>query len=210
MNANSQSRVRSVAMVGLSIALIAVSAWIVIPIGPIPFTLQMFSIPLVMFVLKPKDAVAAVLCYLLIGAVGVPVFSGMRGGFGVILGPTGGFLLGYIPGTILGCLVLYFYRKRRPASAVNAASTSNAENSTVARRESPAIDIFMSVLAGLLFVVVAYIVGCIQFMAVSSVGIEAALVACVVPFVIPDIVKVLAAALIARPINTALRFNQTR
>lgn len=73
-------RTRSVAFVGLTIAIIAVSAWVVVPIGPIPFTLQMFAITFAIVVLSPKEAIAAITGYLLLGAVGVPVFSGMRGG----------------------------------------------------------------------------------------------------------------------------------
>ena len=80
-------RTRSVAFVGLTIAIIAVSAWVVVPIGPIPFTLQMFAITFAIVVLSPKEAIAAITGYLLLGAVGVPVFSGMRGGIGVLAGP---------------------------------------------------------------------------------------------------------------------------
>lgn len=91
-------RTRSVVFVGLTIAIMAVSAWVVVPLGPIPFTLQMFAITFAIVVLSPKEAIAAITGYLLLGAVGVPVFSGMRGGIGVLAGPTGGFLWGYLFG----------------------------------------------------------------------------------------------------------------
>ena len=81
-------RTRSVVFVGLTIAIMAVSAWVVVPLGPIPFTLQMFAITFAIVVLSPKEAIAAITGYLLLGAVGVPVFSGMRGGIGVLAGPT--------------------------------------------------------------------------------------------------------------------------
>uniref|UniRef100_UPI003AF5716C biotin transporter BioY n=1 Tax=Adlercreutzia equolifaciens TaxID=446660 RepID=UPI003AF5716C len=59
-------RTRSVAFVGLTIAIIAVSAWVVVPIGPIPFTLQMFAITFAIVVLSPKEAIASITCYLLL------------------------------------------------------------------------------------------------------------------------------------------------
>lgn len=97
-------RTRSVVFVGLTIAIMAVSAWVVVPLGPIPFTLQMFAITFAIVVLSPKEAIAAITGYLLLGAVGVPVFSGMRGGIGVLAGPTGGFLWGYLFGVAAAAL----------------------------------------------------------------------------------------------------------
>ena len=82
------SRTRSIAFVGLSIALIAVSAWITIPLGPIPFTLQMLSISFLIYALRPTEAIAAIYGYVVLGAIGVPLFSGMRCGIWVIIGPT--------------------------------------------------------------------------------------------------------------------------
>ena len=64
-------RTRSVVFVGLTIAIMAVSAWVVVPLGPIPFTLQMFAITFAIVVLSPKEAIAAITGYLLLGAVGL-------------------------------------------------------------------------------------------------------------------------------------------
>lgn len=91
MSIQVQSRTRSIAYVGLSIAIIAVCSWVTVPIGPIPFTLQMFGIPLVIALLSPIEAITAVFLYVLIGALGVPLFAGFKGGIGVLMGPTGGF-----------------------------------------------------------------------------------------------------------------------
>ena len=76
------SRTRAITFTALSIAIIAVSAWITIPVGPVPFTLQMFAVTLAILVLTPKQAIGAIAGYLALGAIGVPVFSGMRGGIG--------------------------------------------------------------------------------------------------------------------------------
>lgn len=111
---SASARTRSVAFVGLTIAIMAVSAWVTVPLGPVPFTLQMFAITFAIVVLRPKEAIAAIAGYLLLGAVGVPVFSGMRGGLGVLAGPTGGFLWGYLLGVSAAVLFLHLARPGRP------------------------------------------------------------------------------------------------
>jgi biotin transport system substrate-specific component len=73
-------------------ALIAVFAWISIPVSDVAFTLQTLGIFLAFGLLGGKRGSAAVILYLLLGAAGMPVFSGFRGGIGVLLGVTGGFL----------------------------------------------------------------------------------------------------------------------
>ena len=71
-----KSRTRSVAYVGMTVALMAVSAWIALPLGPVPFTLQTFVLAFSLMVLRPGECLAALGAYLLLGAAGVPVFSG--------------------------------------------------------------------------------------------------------------------------------------
>ena len=78
-------RTRSVVFVGLTIAIMAVSAWVVVPLGPIPFTLQMFAITFAIVMLSPKECIAAIVLYLALGAIGLPVFSGMSGGIAYVL-----------------------------------------------------------------------------------------------------------------------------
>lgn len=86
-------------------ALIAVLAQISIPFYPVPFTGQVFGVFLAGILLGSRAGLLSVLTYLLIGAAGFPVFAMWRGGIQVILGPTGGFLLGFIPAVyILGKL----------------------------------------------------------------------------------------------------------
>lgn len=178
------SPARTSAFIGLAVALIAVSSWVTIPIGPIPFTLQMLAIPLVICVLPMPWAIGAVAAYIVLGVCGVPVFSGFRGGFGVIMGPTGGFLLGYIPGAALGAFFLHGMRKR----------LSNQKA------------IFAcEVASGLIFTLIAYLTGWIQYAYVAGVSLEAAFLVSVAPFIVPDIIKALLAALCAHPIRKALK-----
>ena len=172
--AATDSRSRSVAFTALSIAIIAVSAWITVPIGPVPFTLQMFAVTFAILVLAPKQAIGAIAGYLALGAIGVPVFSGMRGGIGVLMGPTGGFLWGYLIGVSVAVGVLSLFRSR------------GIENFGVC------------VLCGILFTAIAYTCGWFQYMFVASVGPLESFLVTVAPFIVVDLIKIIAATAVAR------------
>ena len=77
-------------------AVLVILAQVIIPVGPVPFTMAIFGAALAGGLLSPAAAAYCVGVYLLLGAVGVPVFSGFRGGLSVLLGPAGGFLAGYV------------------------------------------------------------------------------------------------------------------
>ena len=79
VNNQAQSRTKEIVLCGLSIALMAVSAWITVPFGPIPFTLQTLAIMFVLFALTPKCALISIAGYLVLGAIGLPVFSSFQG-----------------------------------------------------------------------------------------------------------------------------------
>lgn len=178
--AQTESRTRSIAFCALCIAILAVSAWVTVPIGPIPFTLQMFAVTFALLVLTPKQAVAAIAGYLALGAIGVPVFSGMRGGVGVLMGPTGGFLWGYLLGVALAAGLLALFRAR------------GHDNFAI------------GVLAGVVFTAVAYACGWLQYMLVAGVGPLESLLVTVAPFVVVDLVKIVAATAAARTVIRAL------
>ena len=173
--AYTSSRTRSIAFTALSIAIIAVSAWITVPIGPIPFTLQMFAVTFAIIVLMPRQAIAAIAGYLVLGAIGVPVFSGMRGGIGVLMGPTGGFLWGYLIGVSLAVGVLALFRAR-------------------------GIDNF----ATGVFTLVAYVCGWAQYMVVAGVDPVASFAVTVAPFIVVDLIKIVAATAVARTVIRAI------
>jgi biotin transport system substrate-specific component len=177
---STSSRTRSIVFVALSVAIIAVSAWVTVPIGPVPVTLQMFAIAFCILVLTPKQAMAAIVCYILLGAIGVPVFSGMRGGFGVLAGPTGGYIWGFVIAVAVASAVLALFRSR------------NIDNLGIA------------VLVGMIFTVVAYACGLAQYMAVAHVDFAAAFAVTVAPFVLIDLGKVVCAAIVARAVVRAL------
>ena len=168
---------RSIARCGVCIALLAVSAWVTVPLGPVPFTLQTFVLALLSQVMRTRDAFFTVAVYLLLGAVGVPVFSGFQGGPGVLLGPTGGYLLGFAVGV----------------PVAGAIARANA----LPRRAR-------GVAGGVALLAVSYALGTIQLMDVYALGAPAALAVAVVPFVVPDVAKVALSVGVAERVNRAL------
>ena len=174
------SRTRSLVFVALCVAIMAVSAWVTVPIGPVPITLQMFAIVFSILVLTPKQCIAAICCYVLLGAIGAPFFSGMRGGFGVLAGPTGGFIWGFVLGVIVAAGLLALFRSR------------GIDN------------VFVAVLVGIVFTVVSYACGTVQFMSIAHVDMMGALAVTVFPFVLLDLGKIVCAALVARVVVRAV------
>ena len=136
-------------------ALLAVCAWICIPLSDIGITLQTFGVFLALLLLGGKWGTVSILIYLLLGAVGLPVFSGFRGGFGALLGVTGGFLWGFLVSGVIYWALARF--GKIPAMA-----------------------------AGLL---ACYGCGCIWFYAYTGGGLGFILLRCVVPYLIPDAIK---------------------
>ena len=202
MGGASRVRTRSVAFVGLSIALMAVSAWVSVPFGPVPFTLQTFVMVFALLVLTPGECLAAIGGYLVIGAVGLPVFSSMRGGIGVLAGPTGGFLWGFLLGAIvaLAFLRLVDARLRRRTTVGESGPGDGIAKGGRGKRRALAVD----VVAGLLFLLVMYVCGWVQLMGVAGLGPEAAFATAVAPFLVVDGVKLVAGVLTARAVRKAL------
>jgi len=178
-------------LTGLSIALIAVGAFITVPLGPIPFTLQTLMLGIAICLLPPAWSVAAVGGYLALGCLGLPVFSGMRGGIAVLAGPTGGFLVGFLAAAV----IIAFIRSRALPSSVN-----TQEPPARPRWFLPALDISSLVLFSLIY----YALGCLWFMVSTGASLEASLAACVIPFLLPDAFKIAAALFCVQPVRAAL------
>ena len=162
--------------VALMAAVTAVAAQIAIPLpfSPVPFTLQVLAVILSGLLLGPRYGALAQAIYLLIGAVGVPVFAQFKGGLGVVLGPTGGYLLSY------------------PIAAAVAGLGTYAARSAARRRA-----LWTSLLWGCVGLAVIYALGAAWLAAVMRLPIAAALAQGVAPFVIFDLIKVALAALVA-------------
>ncbi len=106
-------KIKNMALCGMCAAILVLCAWIAIPIGELSLTLQTFGIFLCLGVLGGKLGSLVILVYLLLGAVGVPVFSGFRGGLGALLGASGGYLSGFlICGLIYWLLTSLFPKKQ--------------------------------------------------------------------------------------------------
>lgn len=158
----------------LMAAVTAVAAQIVIPLFPVPFTLQVLAVVLAGLLLGPRYGALAMGIYLLVGAVGVPVFHGFKGGLGHLLGPTGGYLVSY------------------PLAAAIAGLAAYAAANAIRRRA-----LTLSVLAGTAALVVIYAFGITWLMVVAQLPFLVALAQGVLPFLAFDLIKVGLAALVA-------------
>lgn len=180
--AHADSTARDVAYVAVFAALIvALTLFPAIEIGisPVPITLQTFAVVLTALVLGARRAALAVLAYLALIAVGLPVAAGYTGGLGVFTGPTGGFLVGFVA----------------QALVVGAAARWLGGDPPSAPR------LF---LAGLLGAPVLYLIGTAWLMAVTGLSIGPALAAAVTPFLIGDLIKTVLAAIVAAGVLRAL------
>ncbi|NLW14972.1 MAG: biotin transporter BioY [Erysipelothrix sp.] len=92
---------KALTRISFNVALIATSAYITIPVGPVPFSLQIFAIYSIAFLNSRKTAVLSILLYILLGLVGFPIFSNGQGGLAILTSPTIGFILGFIPLTYI-------------------------------------------------------------------------------------------------------------
>ena len=164
MTTQTATRSKTYDMVYIAVfaVLIAICSWISIP-TTVPFTLQTFAVFLAVGVLGGKRGSLSVLIYILLGAVGIPVFAGFSGGFGILLGSTGGYIIGFLFSALLMWGMEALLGKKTWVLG-------------------------LSMVLGL---IVCYAIGTVWFMAVYTknsgpVGLAAVLSWCVIPFIIPD------------------------
>lgn len=160
---------KDLVLTALFAALTAVLAQIQLPIGPVPFNLAVFGAFLAGMLLEPAWAAASMGVYMLLGAVGIPVFAGFMGGPAVLLGKTGGYVIGYIFIALATALAV--------------------------KRSGKLPVIGAAMLAGLL---VCYGFGTAWFMAVTGADLVSALGWCVLPFIVPDVCKGVLACVLGR------------
>ena len=159
------------AIPAIGAALIAVLAQISVPIGPVPFTLQNFAIGLIATVFRPREAVLSVGLYLLLGAIGLPVFAGGGAGFHVLVGPSAGYL--------------WF-------DLLYAGVTSY-----LIHKNSNYVRIFIANLLGDSLVFVG---GILSLHFLAGMPFDKALAVGVLPFIIPDLAKIIAISFIGKPL----------
>ncbi|MBJ8325190.1 biotin transporter BioY [Streptococcus pacificus] len=170
------SKTFSLTLTAIAAALIAILAQITIPFGSVPFSLQTLAIGLVATLLKPKEATTATLLYLILGAIGLPVFAGGTAGFQVLVGPTGGFLWGMLGFAFITSLL------------------TNTKSSL------PKV-----LLANILGDLIVFIFGLLGLMFLLKLNLSDALKAGLVPFILPEILKLVLVTLISKPLFNLLK-----
>ena len=162
-----------------------------IPMSPVPLSLATFAVYLSGALLGVKKGTTSVLVYLLLGAVGLPVFSGFSGGIGKLLGPTGGYIMGYLPCVLA---VGFFWENGVPGQR---------KGKRMCRWQQISWKVFAMVL-GTCF---CYIVGSVWFFIVMKGTYSFAQVfwICVAPYPVFDLLKIMVVAAIATPIRNVLR-----
>lgn len=196
VNAPSTISVSDMTLTALMTAILCILCPFSVPIGPIPVTLGVFVVYLAAYTLGPWRAALASALYLLLGAIGLPVFSGYAGGIGKLLGPTGGYLVGYLPlALIAGFFIL---RAERITELSGEKSSQTALIAGISLQ-----------LAGLILgLFVCYLLGTVWFTMYKSADgmtFAQALGICVVPFLPFDAGKIVVALLAGNAIRTALK-----
>jgi len=170
--------IRQLTYIALMTALIAVCSWISIPVFDVPYTLQTFAVFAAVGLLGGRDGTIAILIYILLGAVGVPVFANLTGGIGILLGNTGGYIIGFLASGLIFWLITKLFGNKLLVSAI----------------------------AYIIGLALCYAIGTVWFVVVytkanGAVSFAAALSWCVIPFIIPDLIKIAAALLITNRIR---------
>ena len=172
-----RSKTYDIVYIAVFAVIMAICSWISIP-AAVPFTLQTFGVFIAVGVLGGKRGSLSVLVFILLGAIGIPVFANFSGGIGVLAGPTGGYIIGFL----FSALLMWAMEKLPGKKSVMQ---------------------IVSMIAGL---IVCYAFGTVWFVIVygrmnGPIGFTAALVSCVVPFIIPDIIKISLAYVLSRKLR---------
>ena len=172
-------KVKRMVNIGIFAALTAVCAQIsfVIPFTTIPFSMVILAVFLCGAILSPLDAFLAQAAYILVGAIGLPVYAQFSGGPGVLFGMTGGYIFAYLAMT--------------PVVALFAKHLKN--------------HLYPALLAGMtVALLICYTVGTVWYVIITQANFITGLSLCVVPFVVPDVIKIIVAASLALALRKAL------
>ena len=169
--------------IALGAVLISVCSWISVP-TTVPFTMQTFAVFFVLSALGGKRGTAAIIVYVLLGAVGMPVFAQFTSGIGILLGNTGGYIIGFIFMGLVYRLIVHFLGKKP----------------------------WVEILAMVIGLTVCYAFGTAWFMIVyaranGAVGLAMVLGWCVIPFIIPDLMKLGLALTLAWRLSPVLKLQ---
>lgn len=174
---NKKNTLLDIVFIAMFIAIITVCSQISIPMGQIPFTLQTLGVFIAASMLGTKRGLLSVIVYILMGIVGLPVFAGFSGGVGVLFGPTGGYIFGFIFTALI----------------VGIMSDKLGKKFWV---------LIVSMISGL---AVCYLFGTVWFMAVTKTDFLAALMLCVVPYLIADGLKIAVASILVNRLDKIIK-----
>lgn len=169
--------IKKTVIIGILAAIICILAPLSVPAGAIPISLSTFAVYIVSCTVPKKYSVPAVAVYILLGAVGLPVFSSFTGGIQSLAGYTGGYIIGYIPCTFLIGLFTDKYPDRK-------------------------IVYPLSLIAG---TVMCYLFGTLWYMHKAEIGFVNAAAVCILPFIVGDIIKIAVASATGITLKTRLR-----
>lgn len=180
-------KTKQITTAAIAAAVLCLSAYISIPLGftPVPLTLQTLAIGMIAILLSPSASFLTVLVYILIGAVGIPVFSGGTGGVGKLVSPTGGYIFAFIIAAPVMSLTKGFFTR------LFGRITHNRRIADILGYSVNGIVIGMTII---------YLIGSIYMKFMLKKSFAAVLAAAVIPFIPLDIVKCIAAAIICVPI----------
>lgn len=172
-------QIKTIAIVGLMTALICVLGPLSVPLpfSPVPISLTNLAIYFTIYVIGMKRGTLSYLIYLLIGFVGLPVFSAFTGGPGKLLGPTGGYLIGFI----FMALICGVFIEKWPAK------------------------LYLHFIGMVLGTAVCYVFGTVWLAYQAGMSFSAALAAGVIPFIPGDLVKIVIAMLVGPQVNKKLK-----
>lgn len=176
METEKKFSITQIAVIGVMTAVICILAPFSLPIGPVPISFTNLAIYIALYVLGMKRGTISYLIYLLIGLVGVPVFSGFTGGPQKLFGPTGGYLIGFIPMAVIAGIVIDKCMKKW----------------------------YFCLLAMIAGTWVCYLFGTAWLAFQANMTFKAALAAGVIPFIIEDLIKMILALLIGPQIHKQL------
>ena len=165
-----KSTTKDMVFIALSTTIMIICAFITIPFY-VPFTMQTFALFTIIGLLGTKKAFVSTCIYLLLGIVGLPVFSGFKGGIGHLLGVTGGYLIGFLLTVLISGMLLNIHLKKRKLTFV-----------------SYCISMFLGLLGCYGFGTAWYIL--IYANSTGSISVTSVLLICVFPFILTDIVKI--------------------
>lgn len=174
------------AYIAVFTVLIAICSWISIP-AVVPFTLQTFAVFLTVIILGGKRGTTAVALYVLLGAIGVPVFAEFTGGPGIILRNTGGYIIGFIFSALVMWLMESIFIK-----------TLHVKHVIIVQAASMVLGLLACYAAGTVWFMLVYMKDA------GPIGLTTVLGWCVIPFIIPDVIKMGLALLLGKMLRGPL------